>query len=97
MSRFITILLLLVICFFGGISYGSFEKDRLTSLPKVEEEQMEVTKIIESPTLNAEQINLVEEEDVLVHKTASFFEKIVSSMYELMINTLYQIANLFFD
>ncbi|MEI3606864.1 hypothetical protein SPD48_14260 [Pseudogracilibacillus sp. SE30717A] len=97
MSRFIMISLLLLVCFFGGISYGSFEQDRQINVPEIEEEHLEVAKVIEPTTIDPEPITHLEEEDVLVHKTATFFEKMVSGMYELIINILYQIANLFFD
>lgn len=96
MSRVITILLLLLVFFFGGMSYGSFEKNRLTVQPVEEEFVIEQASVTESPPLSSE-IYTIDESEHKVHRTASFFEKIVTTGYEIVINILYQIANLFFD
>ncbi|HLR71426.1 MAG TPA: hypothetical protein VK085_08340 [Pseudogracilibacillus sp.] len=97
MSRFIMISLLLVVFFFGGVSYGTFEKNKLPQQQETEsiEETVSIdTSIIE---IEREPVQQKEEGDKLVHKTASFFERIVKKMYELIIHALYGIANLFFD
>ncbi|MEI3613327.1 hypothetical protein [Pseudogracilibacillus sp. SO30301A] len=96
MSRFITISLLLLVFFFGGMSYGSFEKDRITVHPNKEEPIIEQQEIMESTPVSSETYSAQNGEN-LIHKTASFFEKIVTTAYEIVINILYAIANLFFD
>lgn len=102
MSRFFTVALLLLVFFFGGMTYGSFEKERFkTETPDIEtktEEMMteeEVTAEITSAISGSSP--KVEESDYFVHRTASFFEKIVTAVYEGIIVVLYQIANLFFE
>lgn len=96
MSRFITISLLLLVFFFGGMSYGSFEKDRITVQPDEGEPIVEHQEIMESTPVSSETYS-TQDGDYLVHKTASFFEKVVTTGYEIVINILYAIANLFFD
>jgi len=92
-SRFITIVLLLCVVFFGGVFYGSFEQNRHPVEQVIDEEIEEVT-IIESeqeefePKHMEEPIQFEQRNDC-IHRTASFFEKIVSSLYELIIHVLY--------
>jgi len=97
MSRFITILLLLIVFFFGGMSYGSFEKDRLKEQPAKEEQSIEQESIVDTTAVISDTTPELEENDYIVHRTASFFEKIVTAVYEGIITILYKIANLFFD
>ncbi|MBO1003467.1 hypothetical protein [Pseudogracilibacillus auburnensis] len=113
MTRFITVSLLLVVFFFGGMSYGAFEKERLTTKQVANEEieQEVVTEEVEPVMVKEKGIEKAAasieletvhepvkiEEDHTVHKTASFFEKIVTSLYEFVIQVMYKIANLFFE
>jgi len=98
MSRFITIALLLLIFFFGGMSYGSFEKEKHTVRPKVEiSEEMQTEMVYVDDKIGDETPIPLEEEDYIVHKTASFIEKGVTLLYEMIIRVLYGIDNLFFD
>lgn len=95
--RFITVTLLLLVFFFGGMMYGTFEKSntdqeielvvpQVTSPPPVVEQEIHELNIVH-----------VEEQDYLVNKTASLLEQIVSTMYEGLINIMYKIAEMFFD
>lgn len=95
MSRFITFTLLLLVFFFGGVSYGAFEKNN-QPIETTEEEVIDEAVVIDREAYHPEPIQ-PEEENYFVHRTASFFEKIVTSLYEAIIHILYGIANLFFD
>jgi len=94
--RFITILLLLIVFFFGGMSYGSFEREKIQKPIVMEEIERYDQKIVEFDPLEEEPIP-VTKKDYPVHKTATFFEKIVTALYELVVQIMYNIANLFFD
>ena len=94
--RFTTTILLLAICFLGGVMYGSFE----TSYPQNEIENVQpvITEPVEveDDNVDIEMIQLEDEQEYLLNKTASFFETIVSALYEGVIYVMYKFAELFF-
>lgn len=100
MTRFITIILLLLVFFFGGMSYGSYERDRQPEQSEdvfvaiTEMEQDDNVMSLQSSESEPLQRN---NENYKVHKTASFLEQIVTSTYEFVIEMMYTIASLFFD
>src|SRR5690625_2832887 len=97
--RIITVVLLLIVCFFGGMMYGSFEKNQHIDIPQsdiVEQEMEQVNTVVDIEMIESELVH-IEDQDYKVHKTASFLEKIVTTVYEFIIQLMYQIANLFFD
>lgn len=98
--RTITILLLFAVCFFSGVTYGTFANNHTPTQPKemrVMEEEVFIHE--DPPVTETEEIETyhIEDQDYLVNKTASRMEKIVSVFYEIIIEIMYKIANLFFE
>lgn len=94
--RVITIILLLGVCFFGGMSYGLFEKERHATQPAPIEQEVEQVAVIELDPTISEPLPPTDHNPT-VHKTASFIEKIVSFFYEMVIKIMYKLTELFFD
>lgn len=94
--RSLTIILLLAVCFFGGVTYGSFEKNRLAEEKELEEEVIEMDEPIEETEIEAIDLTYLEENDHFIHKSASLLEKVVTSVFEFIIQMMYRIANVFF-
>lgn len=95
--RLVSIALLLLVVFFGGMTYGSFERDRYTTQTELLEQEVDhVETIVDLEMIERELIH-IDKQDQKVHKTASFLEKIVTNLYEFIIQVMYRIANLFFE
>lgn len=97
--RTMTMILLLAVCFFGGVTYGTFEKNNIQQDEQVEEQSVVIAEpIVENieNDLQTIEINETEEKDPVVNKSAALLEKIVTSLYEIVIQFMYKIANLFF-
>lgn len=97
MTRFVVIILLLAVFFFGGMTYGSVEKQ---VVKENQRENIELeTEVIENIDIIPYEIEVVkvDSEPNKINKTANFFEKVVNSFYEGVITILYSIAGLFFD
>ena len=90
MTRFIVIALLILVFFFGGVTYGTLQTDS----PLSEPEKVQTTY---ADTISIEEELGIEGKEHFINKTASFFEKIFSTCYEIIIQALYKIANSFFD
>jgi len=100
MMRPFVIILLLLVVFFGGVSYGANENEpQETTITEMDVEDIEVEEtypIIEIAENESEVLKKREEEEPAIYQTASLFEKIVTTFYEACIGIIYQFANLFF-
>jgi len=95
MGRTVIILLLLMMVFFGGVSYGAKEPE--WQRPSVvEPEVVETYPIIELEDSEIEPFDH-QEEELGVYRTASMFENVVSTFYDICIGIMYQFVSLFFD
>lgn len=99
--RFITIILLLLVFFFGGVTYGTMETNYSLSAEMETEKEKEKEEWMEMEPFEPEQLQVEEavsmdKEVAPVHKIANFFERLVVSIYELFINAMYYLANMFF-
>lgn len=111
MFKFISVLLLLVVCFLIGTIVGIDQHEQVL-LPDSSnlEEQLGV---VEVPSENSQKVNqqvqtnevvnqeaiaqeLATNNDHLSQKTASFLEVIVKGFYDMIVQILYQISQLFF-
>ncbi|WP_042146016.1 hypothetical protein [Paucisalibacillus sp. EB02] len=111
MAKFVSVLLLLVVCFLVGTLVGIDHKGK-SILPaantktktEVIESTPEVQQTVKQQTQETENVNQqsVAEElsasstDHLSQKTASFLEVIVQGFYDLIVQILYQISQLFY-
>lgn len=93
--RSLTFILLLAVCFFGGVTYGTFEKNRFADEITIEENEVKIEPVYE-PEIETIDIMETEDNDHLVNKSANILEKVVTSMFEFVIQIMYQFANLFF-
>src|SRR5690625_2038901 len=106
--RFIGIVALLLVLFAGGMMTGMMyepkQHDETTQgFPKSKEEEVEIGLAGEvakennpNDTLEVEQLNINTEENLIIHKLATSFEKITTTFFEKMINLLYAIAESLF-
>lgn len=94
--RSLTFILLLAVCFFGGVTYGTFEKNRFADEVTIEENEVEEIEPVYEVELETIDIMEKEENDHLVNKSANILERVVTSMFEFVIQIMYQFANLFF-
>ncbi|WP_284140453.1 MULTISPECIES: hypothetical protein [unclassified Virgibacillus] len=103
--RSFVVLLLLVICFLGGMLVGMDKINEVGNAQlnegvtkDAQDEMVEPTK--EESDIVTQQVNTVSVDDRLpthfTQKTAAFLEKSVNHFYEAVVNILYQITQLFF-
>src|SRR5699024_9043062 len=80
--KYITVFLLLITVFFGGMTYGTMETNHALDKEEIveKEETMEMEPFTEesSQTLNTADIN---ENTSFIHEIASLFEEIFLSIY----------------
>ncbi len=91
--RIIVILLLSIMLFFGGVTYGA--KDPSMQEPTVVDVE-ETYPILEVEEKEIDTYQS-EEEDLAIHRTASILEKMVTGFYEACIHVIYQFVSLFFN
>jgi len=104
--RIFTALILIMIVFFGGIMYGSYEKGQYANDFPIIQKQAEENDIMQmepyhSENLHQEEVEVQETismgEDVpLVHRMAQFFETLFVSVYDISLRMMYMIAELFY-
>lgn|SRR5699024_6261274 len=102
--RLLTVIVLMLLLFFSGVTYGLFESAKSIEHEKTEEtiEANEQEELVDEQAVEEElkelevMTSLPETEISFVHKCAAFLEKICSSSYELVLKVLYYIASLFF-
>lgn len=104
MKRMFIRLLICLLIFIGGVSYGINDEEKVINpnenANKIEVNETEpIIEVIDEDTKVIQQRDeQVEAEDTsLVYKTATFFDKVVSSFYEVGVGLIYQFVNLFFD
>lgn len=95
--RIVTILLAIAVIFFCGMFYGSYERGQQQVESTPLEQEIERVSTEETFEQRKSEPPPKEEKDYTVHKTASFLEKIVTSLYEYIVQFMYRIASLFFD
>ncbi|GGA68788.1 hypothetical protein [Ornithinibacillus halotolerans] len=109
MFKYISVILLLVIVFLVGTIIGAEHKGE-SILPTFKEENTtekvteEVTHTANTTEQKQEVVNeqmiaqelSMSNQDHLSQKTASFFEVIVQGFYDILVEILYQISQLFF-
>lgn len=102
-SRFVVIMLLIVVVFFGGFTFGSFETTANptnviedNSVPVNSEQIMKEVDILPTDIVYEIEGETDRDEAQEITKTASFFENIVNGCYEFVVNLLYNFADLFF-
>lgn len=107
MFKFFSVLLLLVVCFLIGTIVGIDRSEQTGPPAEIAEETVDVssgisqtaqtenqdTEIVDSETVAQElsQMN----QDHLSQKTASFIEVIVKGFYDIVVEIMYQISQLF--
>lgn len=95
--KYITVFLLLITVFFGGMTYGTmgtnhaFNEEELVE----KEETMEMEPFTEesSQVLKTADIN---ENSSVIHEVASLFEEIFLSIYSFFVYLMYSVADIFF-
>lgn len=102
MARSVIILLLLAICFLTGVVYGNQgaankEQEPIAS-DKIEEITLPSTENINEATSGENRAPLTEVEAPapVTEKTASILETSITGFYEIVVEILYQISQLFF-
>lgn len=110
MSKFISVVLLLVICFLVGAIVG-MEHNPKTILANETEAKSETDKADEkgndTEVKSSGEVEVVNEDTVaqeiansnnehLSQKTASFLEGMVQGFYDLVVEVLYQLSQVFF-
>lgn len=94
--RLFTVIVLLLLFFFSGMTYGLFESTKSQN-NNVIDEQVVDEKTVEEELEELETIvKLPETEPSFIHACAQFLERIITFFYELFIKFLYYIASLFF-
>lgn len=81
--------------FFGGVSYGSKGTDKGVS-EIIETEVTETYPVIELKETKSETMEQADEE-LVIYRTASFFEKIFTFFYDKGIGLMYRFVDLFFE
>lgn len=97
--KYFTVCLLLVVCFFGGMTYGTMETNHALVGPEeqvVEEDETMQMDPFTAEALETRQDADLDQDESVIHQAASLFEKIFLSIYSLIINLIYSIADLFF-
>jgi biopolymer transport protein ExbD len=111
MAKFVSVLLLLVVCFLVGtlvgiehngksilpVSTNATNTEEKVSTPEVKQtanQKTQETEIVNQQTV-AEELS-ASSTDHLSQKTASFLEVIVQGFYDLIVQILYQISQLFY-
>lgn len=103
MFRLITILLMLAICFLGGMLYGVDHKK--STQPEVPHHSIDIQPEIKSPSNTdsakvqqtaVEQQPSPAREQLLTEKTASILEAGMKGFFEIIVQLMYQFAKLFF-
>jgi len=93
--RLFTVIVLLLLFFFSGMTYGLFESVK-------SEENNVVENVVDEQTVEEEIENLEtvaklpETEQSFIHSFAQLLERMITFFYELLIQFLYYIASLFF-
>lgn len=90
MTRFLVIILLILVFFFGGVTYGTLQTEAPLSEP-------EIVQATPADIISIEEEIETEGKEHFINKTASFFERIFTTCYEIIIQALYKIANSFFN
>lgn len=99
MARFITILILLALIFFGTITYGESSAIDVANPNIVDtsvEQEVEVIEHVDIIPYELEQNNRNDNSST-IGKLASALERMVGSFYDIIIAFLYGIAGIFFD
>ncbi|WP_026906243.1 hypothetical protein [Paucisalibacillus globulus] len=110
MSKFISVSLLLIVCFLVGTLVGidhngksliptssTVKTEDVESTPEVQQtvnKDIQETEVVNQETIAQELTNPNTEH--LSQKTASFLEVIVQGFYDLIVQILYQISQLFY-
>src|SRR5699024_12777662 len=96
--KYITVFLLLITVFFGGMTYGTMETNHALDKEEIveKEETMEMEPFTEesSQKLNTADIN---ENTSFIHEIASLFEEIFISIYSFFVYFLYIFFDIFFS
>src|SRR5690625_7288525 len=87
--RILVILLLSIMLFFGGVTYGAKEPS-IQEPTVVDVEETYPILEVEEKEIDTQQ---PEEEELAIHRTASILEKIVTSFYEAFIHMIYQFVS----
>ena len=96
MTRIIVIALLLLVFFFGGVTYGTLQTEP-PSIETNEVNEVEIDQTVHADSVTVEEELNLKEKEHFIHKIAGFFEGIFSICYEIMIQALYKVANSFFE
>lgn len=100
MGRFVGVLILLVVVFFGGLSYGS-ASNQVSEVTSKEDLALLIENediIVGVDILPYDIVETFSYEDTeKVNQTANFFETVVTGFYDMLVSTLYSFADLFFD
>ncbi|WP_010097071.1 hypothetical protein [Ornithinibacillus scapharcae] len=110
MSKFISVVLLLVICFLVGAIVGMEHNPQTILANETETKTQSVEsdeKIQETVAKDSSEVEIVNEDAVaqeiansndehLSQKTASFLEGMVQGFYDLVVEVLYQLSQVFF-
>lgn len=88
MTRFIIYMLLFIVIFLSGIIVGINKDHEQVETP-------EIAEILEEDIDEALYINQNNDNQLLTQKFAYFFEKIVSTIYNVIISAMYMIAKIF--
>ena len=97
--RYITIILLLLVCFFGGMTYGSVETNH--ALDRNEEQSVKEVETMQMEPFSPEELEVehnggLDEDAPAIHQAAAFFERMIVGISTSIIDTLYKTAELFF-
>ncbi|HLR23944.1 MAG TPA: hypothetical protein VK100_09565 [Pseudogracilibacillus sp.] len=96
--KYITVFLLLITVFFGGMTYGTMETNHALDKEEIveKEETMEMEPFTEesSQTLNTADIN---ENTSFIHEIASLFEEIFLSIYSFFVISCTALLIYFFN
>ena len=103
MQKLIIRLLIGMLIFIGGVSYGSMEDDKTVIKGETEiHDKIEVSETYPVIEVDENENELIDQKDrddneSIIHTTAALFGKVVSSLYEVGVGFIYQFVNLFFD
>lgn len=103
MQKLIIRLLIGMLIFIGGVSYGAIEEEASIKQNEAniydETEVSETYPLIEVGEKEEDTINQtdVDDNESIIHTTAALFGKVVSSFYEVGVGLIYQFVDLFFD
>lgn len=104
MRKIIIRLILCLLIFIGGISYGvKGEANSIKPVGAVDKVEVSETgpviEVIELEDKPVKETNeyIEADDESIIYQTATLFDKVVSSLYEVGVRLIYQFVNLFFD